>query len=101
MDERLSLAIRTKNILSAFERTEAWEFLKATIEANIQNKINAVVDTPLANMSEAGAQEYVKGEISAFKWLLNLPASQLEDAQSVIDACKEQEDGTKAESAAD
>ncbi len=92
-DTRAIEARRAKNLFKPLVGSEGWGELCSVLMKQIEMRRQKFELVPLKSLDATLEQEFVKGEIAMAHMVIQLPASILEDAQAVLDAVKEKEDG--------
>jgi len=67
-----------------------WKMLAETFEAQIRERTNAIVFTPLESVDGAMKQEFMKGEVGGLGLASKLPVIMLEAAQLDLDRLNEE-----------
>ncbi len=86
---RLREAVQQRNSFHDLLRSQGWDALAKVLEAQIETRRNKFELVPLESLDQVYAQEFLKGELAAFRLILRLPKDALDDAQAVIDETKE------------
>lgn len=81
------LANEQKYAAQALTATQGWAIMREYIEGEIARMITEVIDTPLHMAPEVTVerQEYIKGQIKAFKVILELPQQMITIAEGVLE----------------
>lgn len=90
-DTRLSDAVRAKEAMQGLMATEGWKFLRNQLEEQIENR-KAHVLTALEGTNEIYEREFQKGEIVGIMLAIHLPQQMLNDADTVVELYRSQED---------
>jgi hypothetical protein len=92
-DARAVEARRTNSLFRPLAGSEGWGELCNILMKQIEVRRQKFELVPLKSLDGALEQEFVKGEIAMAHMVIQLPASLLEDARTVLDSVKEQDDG--------
>lgn len=94
-DDRLKEALKAKREMEALTSLPGWNRLRVLVEEQVRVRTNLVMLQPLGkNNLSSSEQEFMKGEVAAFRSILAMPETVIEASRGVIQIVKgEDEDG--------
>ena len=101
MDERLTEAVKYKNALNAFIKSEGWKVFVDIARENIHNRTQVILLEPSTSMDDVLPKEFMKGEVAGITAMLLYPEIKIEECEALIDALKEKPNAEEKSSNSD
>lgn len=75
-----------KKALEDLLESKGWSILVGIMQEQVEARTNQVVLLPIGEKFSIHEQEFMKGEITAYRTLMQLPVSEIEQSAAIIQA---------------